>query len=496
MFKYFKRKLNLFLNSSKAYPTITIVAASLYALLYYYDKNYALINSKSQFAFLVSLYVILPLFFYYLLNFTLTKVPSIRNYRKFLLPIFNLSCFFIFIVVSVYGFHKLKLVLALILGVCLGVLFAKHIKKIVVIQLILVGLVLPKLIPDLYREIVYSKDWMTQPDAIETAVFKKRPNIYVIQPDGYANFSAFKDSIYNYDNSKFELFLKTKGFKAYNDYRSNYFSTLSSNSSMLSMKHHYYGDTTLDINPKHNRRNEIVESNPVLRTFKYNNYKTFLMLQAPYLLANRPTVDFDYCNFSLDEVSYISRGFSKQKELIEDTKSTIIENKSTSNFFFIESMLPSHISTYYKATSSVESERLEYLKQVELANEWLIELVNFITQEDPNGLIIIAADHGGYVGLNYTVESMTKTTDPLLINSMFSSILAIKWPNNKFPEFDSELKTSVNLFRILFSYLSKNETYLENLQEDRSYIIIKKGAPKGVYEYVDESGNAVFNALE
>ena len=219
------------------------------------------------------------------------------------------------------------------------------------------------------------------------------------------------------------------------------------------------------------------------------------MLQVPYLLSNRPNIDFDYCNFSLDEVSYISRGFSKQKVLIEDTKSAIIKNKSTTNFFFIESMLPSHISTQYKASSSAENERIEYLEQIKLSNAWLMELVDFITKEDPNGLIVIAADHGGFVGLNYTIESKTRVTNPLVINSMFSSILAIKWPNNMAPKFDTELKTSVNLFRILFSHLAEDESYLDNLQENKSYIIIRKGAPTGIYEYIDESGLAVFNKI-
>ncbi|EDP71776.1 hypothetical protein FBALC1_04792 [Flavobacteriales bacterium ALC-1] len=495
MLGYLKKKLRLFLNDGNVYPITTIVAASLYGLMYYYDKNYALINSKAQFVFLVSLYIILPILTYFILDFLLKHFYPKGSVRRFLLPLINMICFFAFIVVSIYGFQKLKLTLSLVLGVCLGVFLAKHIKKVVILQFILACLVLPKLVPNIYKEIVYSKKWMEQPDAIETVVFKKYPNVYVIQPDGYTSFSTFKDSIYNYDNSKFELFLKTEGFKTYDNYRSNYTSTLSSNSSMFSMKHHYYGNRTLGLNPRHNRRNEIVESNPVLRTFKHNNYKTFLMLQVPYLLSNRPAIDFDYCNFSLDEVSYISRGFSKQKELIEDTKLAIIENKASSNFFFIESMLPSHISTVYKASSSAKNERMKYLERIRLANLWLRELVSFITKEDPNGLIVIAADHGGYVGLNYTIESKTKVSNPLLKNSMFSSILAIKWPNNEEPKFDSELKTSVNLFRVLFSHLGEDESYLQNLQEDKSYIVIRKGAPTGVYEYINESGLAVFNNI-
>jgi hypothetical protein len=399
-------------------------------------------------------------------------------------------------VISTYGFQKVKMLFALCLGIGLGILLIKHIKKIVVLQILLWCLVLPMLIPDIYREVVYSKKWMEQPDDIETSVFKKQPNIYVIQPDGYANFSSFKNSLYNYDNTEFKGFLETKGFKTYDNFRSNYFSTLSSNSSMFSMKHHYYGNTTLGISTSHNARNAIVENNPVLRTLKYNGYKTFLMLQVPYLLANRPTIDFDYCNMSLDELSYLSKGFGKHKNLLKDTKAAIKANKSSRNFFFIESMLPSHIVTFYDPSSSAEKEREKYLDRIELANQELREFILFIEEEDPNGIIIIAADHGGYVGLNASSESQVKVDDPLIINSMFASALAIKWPNSEFPKFDNQLNTSVNLFRVLFSFLSNNKSYLDNLQDDKSYIIIRDGAPTGVYEYINEEGETVFKKIE
>lgn len=489
MFNVLIKKFLNFLADGKAHPLITILAASTYALLYYYDKNYALINSKSQFAFLVSLYIILPLIAFYSVDFLFKQHTKLKIWSVYLLPIFNACCFFLSIVISLYGFDALKLVIALILGIVVGYILKDHLKKVIVVQCILMLLVLPKLVPDLYREITYSKQWMEQLDAIESAEFKMRPNIYVIQPDGYTSFSTFKDAIHNYDNSEFQAFLTTKGFKTYDDYRSNYSSTLTSNSSMFAMKHHYYGNTTLGINPRHNKRNEIVESNPVLRTLKHNNYKTFLMLQVPYLLSNRPSVDFDYCNISLDEISYITRGFSGETSLMEDTKTAIKQNKNTSNFFFIESMLPSHIVTNYNSSSSEKNERKLYLERIEEANVWLKEMVSFITKEDPNGLIVIAADHGGYVGFNYSLESEVKTENPLLVNSIFSSILAVKWPNDISPKFDSELKSSVNLFRVIFSYLSENEKYLQNLQKDKSYIVIRKGAPTDVYEYLDEEGN-------
>ena len=56
----------------------------------------------------------------------------------------------------------------------------------------------------------------------------------------------------------------------------------------------------------------------------------------------------------------------------------------------------------------------------------------------------------------------------------------------------TELKTNVNLFRILIAYLSGNETLLKHKEPDKSYIVIKEGAPFGVYEYIDDDYKNTF----
>ncbi|WP_400077622.1 sulfatase-like hydrolase/transferase [Winogradskyella sp. R77965] len=383
------------------------------------------------------------------------------------------------------------MLIALVLGIIIGSILVNHVKKVIIVQLILICMVLPKLVPDLYREVMYSKDWMKQPDAIETTVFKKRPNVYVIQPDGYVNFSELTNKLYNFNNEIFENFLRENGFVFYPEYRSNYSSTLSSNSSLFGMKHHYYGNKVLGINPSHNTRDEIVGDNPVLRIFKNNDYKTLLMLQTPYLLVNRPKIHFDYCNISLNEVSYIERGFYLEKDLSKDVKTAIRENKSTSNFFFIESMLPSHIVTHNGSGNTVEEEGKLYIERLQEANKWLTDLIDYISKEDRNGIILIVSDHGGYVGLSSMEQNQLKQTNRDIVYSMFSSALAIKWNSDK-PEFKNEIRSSVNLFRTVFAHLSEEQSYLNHLQEDKSYMIIRSGSPKGVYEYIDESGTTIF----
>ena len=83
-------------------------------------------------------------------------------------------------------------------------------------------------------------------------------------------------------------------------------------------------------------------------------------------------------------------------------------------------------------------------------------------------------------------------TDEDLINSIFTAQLSIHWPNNEIFTGDKYLKSSVNVFRVLISYLTEENKYLEHLQDNSSYIILKEDAPEGVYRYINDSGEVVF----
>jgi|TARA_Y100000385_G_scaffold75085_1_gene75885 hypothetical protein len=40
--------------------------------------------------------------------------------------------------------------------------------------------------------------------------------------------------------------------------------------------------------------------------------------------------------------------------------------------------------------------------------------------------------------------------------------------------------------------LSGNQKYLNSMEEDESYMIIKKGAPKGIYKYIGNQWKITF----
>ena len=488
-----RERFRVFIEGDKQYPVLIALASGLYPLLYYYNANFTLINSWSQFTFFVALFLIFPTVIFYLIYFLSRKIDILYKYKNHIFTVLNFSWFGFLLLLITKGVKLNFLVVVLVLALGFGVFFLKHLKKILLLQLFLAAFVSIQLVPDIYKNLTYSDAWRTQPDDIENVVFKKRPNIYVIQPDGYAGFSSLSTPPYNFDNIDFENFLENNKFKLYPEFRSNYFSTLTSNSSMFSMKHHYYNTSNKSSNEVLNSRDHIVGENPVLSILKNNDYKTFLLLHKSYLLVNRPKLAYDYCNIDYSELSFFARGFSIDKAIEKELSPLIKGNTTTNNFFFIEHISPGHISSLQSNSSGIELERELYLKKLKEANKWLKSTISSIEENDKNGIIIIVADHGGFVGLEYTMETETKQDNEDLINTVFTTAFAVKWPDGNAPIYDGNLKTNVNLFRILFTYLSDDTSYLINLQKDKSYLKIQNGAPFGVYETIDENGNIVFN---
>ncbi|WP_420574565.1 sulfatase-like hydrolase/transferase [Kordia sp.] len=486
-----------YINNQKQYPVIAAIAAGLYSLIYTYDSNFTLVNSVSQFFVIVGIYIVIPVIVFVVSKQIVDRISFLKKYQTYLIPMLNASFFAFFLAGRIYGFHQRKiLLLCIVVSVLIAMLLRKHYKKIIVLQYIVAIVAFVSLLPLLINFFTHSNQWMEQPDHISEVQFKTHPNIYVLQPDGYVNFSELGKGYYKHENSGFVRYLQEKNFKLYDDYRSNYASTILSNSSLFAMKHHY-------IKKDESRsgifgaRKIAAGENPIIPILKKNDYKTFLVLEYPYLLLNRPTILYDECNITDNEIPWLGMGaFKHQKELIKPLEETIQNNKATHNFYFVEKIAPSHIATQKRFSTGIDGERQIYLDKLEKANEWLVEIINMITENDPNSLIVITADHGGYVGMEYTKQIETKLTDRDLVYSAFSSALAIKWPNNTAPSYDKQLKTPVNLFRVLFTYLSEDETLLKHLEEDTSYSVVKKDAPTGIYKYIDKDGNVVFKKLE
>lgn len=420
------------------------------------------------------------------------KIPLLsRNYFS-LITGFNLLLFVLFISICLYAtIPYYFIILSIVIAILGGKFLNAQLFKMVVFQFLLAFVGLFYFIPRVHQQLTYSEDWKKQPDDIEAVRFTKSPNIYYIQTDGYVNFSEIGKGFYNYNNDSIKNYLETKGFQIQYDIRSNYTATLESNMAIFALKHHYY-NYGYNFSEMTNARETIVSDNAVLRILKNNGYKTHFLAEWPYLISNLPKMGYDYCNFQYSGISLISEGFNDKKEIFSSLKEVFDSTATQPNFFFMEILDPGHVTSRKSESLGKEKEKTLYFEKLERCNDKLVSILDFITEKDPEALIVIMADHGGYVGYEYMLENRHKTSNRDMLYSAFSTQLAVKWPDGKTPEEATYFKTSVNMFRILFSYLSNNRDFLEHLQEDASYTIIEKGAPKGIYKVLDSNGTPVF----
>ena len=477
-----------FVNSDKQYPILAAIAAGLYPLVYYFAKHYNFVNSWHHFLYFTCVFIGLPVIVFFLLN-KATSITILKKWKANLLPALNVFTFLFLLQFCLYArFSKLYTLIIGLIALGFSWFLFKHFKKLIVMQFILAILGLVSLISTIRKQVNYSSAWLEQPDEIESVQFKKTPNVYYIQPDGYTNFSELKQGYYKIENSGFEDYLIKEKFKNYSDFRSNYEATLASNSSIFSMKHHYYSGHASG-HEVANARNIIISNNAVLNSFKNNNYKTHFLTEYPYLMVNKPKMGYDNCNFSYSEIPFIGNGLKTKKDIFPDFKMFLDDNKDDPKFFFIELFNPKHISSSIKDDNVIQRHREAYINDLKKANDDLERIINLINSKDDNALIIIMADHGGYLGMKYLQEGNEMSKDRDKLYSIFSSVLSIKWPNNEVPKYDEQLNSAVNLFRVIFSYLSEDTSYLKHLENDSSYGLIIKGAPKGVYEFIDDKGS-------
>jgi len=482
--------LSKFLAAPSKYPLVLAIATGLYPIFFYYTNNYSLINTSRHLSFFVGLFLGVPLLVFLAARLFFKSKFVILQYR--IPSFFNVLFFLIFIELCLYA--KIQWVFTLVILIVAFVVarfFSRYLGRIALFQLLLAVVALCFAVPVVYGQLNYSESWMEQPDDIEEVIFKKRPNIYFIQPDGYVNFSEINKGYYQFDNSEFATFLEDQNYSIYPEARSNYCTTLTSNSSIFTMKHHYYNNG-FNFKERMNAREVIISDNAVLRVLKNNDYKTHYLAEWAYLLINRPEMGYDACNFSYDEIPLLSKGFDEIREVAPSLSQFMDLDEEASKFFFIELFLPGHIATNAIESTGKEKEKEWWISNLNAANEKLKTLLSLIEAKDPEALVVIMSDHGGYVGLDYMQELRIKTQDRDKLYSGFSSILAVKWPNNEAPNFENKLKTGVNLFRILFAYLGEKKPYLEHLQDDGSYHLVDKNAPKGIYQYIDGDGKVVF----
>lgn len=478
------------IKSKLSYPLLVGLLAGLYPVLFYASNNYGLINSWGHFWFFVLGFLMLPmalavLGFY---GFSWQRIKVLQHYY---LPFLGMGLFLFFIKVTLLEAPHRKITLAIVVVSGLySYFFGQHHKKIMVIQFLMVLMGGVTFSAQVYHSLNISHQWKVPVDDITTLALKNRPNIYVLQPDGLVNFSELSRGYYQMNGENFRAALTAQGFVHYDDFRTNYASTLSSNSSLLMMKHHYYNNGK-SFSEAIDARESIMTNNQVLNVLDHNGYTSHFISEAPYLLANHPELGFDTANFSYEAIGYLSQGFNLRAEVNQELSALIDPNNKAPQFYFVQYFNPGHIHSEPASSLGALQEAELWYESMQRGQIKTNDLVETILARDPEALIMIIGDHGGFVGMNYTNEIYQKTQDRDLIYSIFSSQLSVRWPEQIKPDVAIPFTTSVNVFRLLFAHLGQAPQYAQNLAPDTSYVILKDDMHDGVYQYLNDQGLVV-----
>ena len=491
MINQIKKRLDTFINSENDTPYLAALISGLTPMLFYYANNYWAVNSWPHLLFFSVVFLGSSLLIYGSLYFGLKSNQNFHKYIPYVLLILLLCAAYVFLSHTYFGSPLRKIALGLGLFI-LAYLFRKNprdsYKKIIIFLIFFSSLSLFRVFIHIYEDIKPDY-WLHQKDDIMDVEFKSSPNIYLIQPDGYVSQSTLENPLYNFKSDLYD-WLKQNEFKIYDDFRSNYPTSLASNVSLFAMKHHQFANMLLPEIEMANARDIISASNPVASIFKNNNYTTYFIAQDEYFQQNRKQSAFNYFNIQPQDFPYYSKGDNEVRDVFADLKVAMKHQNENSKFFFIEKLLPHHVG-FPKIDDVVQKERELYNKKIVEVNNWLKTTINYISDKDKNSIIIVLADHGGWVGLKSFNDLFSNTT-PELVNSTFSNIAAIKWNGYLKRNYDKDLKTNVNLFRVLFSVLSDNPKFLDNLEDDSSYNLkLNTFGFKTVKKMIDGDGQIV-----
>jgi len=320
----------------------------------------------------------------------------------------------------------------------------------------------------------------------EEVKLSRTPNIYYICLESYHGFDTMK-TLYGFDNAAFQTFLSTHGFSVEPETFANYWHTMSSLHSTLRMGHHYAAGTFGNHDSLYARgfiSGSGTYYNPVLHILKKNGYVIVYLLPSDYYY--RPGAGL--VDISLLEESWpwaplkvsLPRFIGREPDtLVEDYEEKIITEvaawPSNRPAFFFMKLGAEHASHTYDYRTDRPAFVAQYVRAVKRANIQIEALCRQIMEKDPEGIIILAGDHGaqGYRAQKRGfLEVLQEDGIPAarLVRDLHEVLLAIRWGEGRETSGD-DLRTLANVMRSVFLRLGADSALRSTWAADDSYFV-------------------------
>ncbi len=304
----------------------------------------------------------------------------------------------------------------------------------------------------------------------------KLPNIYFMVLDGYANQSVLK-TYYQFDNSPFIDFLKSKGFYIADSSSSNYYNTYESLSSTLNMT--YLEKSMI---PDFNK----IRDNKVVDKLKAYGYKTYRLESGYAVTGNITNIDstisinvpneFERCILKyticrLDDIfGFIP--YARLKSQVEKLNDITTLANVSPKFVFIHIVAPhppfvfnkKGERTFTKKDNDNSWEPKEkYIDQLLYINEVTQDFIQKISVKDPTSIFILQSDHGPYI-------TSKKTDDIFKARSLILN--AIKCPDLSKQEGLYKKISSINTFRFIFkNYIDSSYHLIPDIHAGKEELV-------------------------
>lgn len=299
-------------------------------------------------------------------------------------------------------------------------------------------------------------------EAISNNNIKGIPSIYFLVYDGLTGPAVNK--YYGINNNNQFNFLKKNNFTLYNDILSFQKTSILSIAATLELS------KRSPIKRTSYQRKNLVGFNIVDEVYEYHQ-KRRLYSASPHFFKgqikkdNAEVVILGSKKFNgllngvlIGEFKFDIERFGKSKLTWGNIKEKYL-SQNFDGFQYMHYGLPGHSQNSGKC---LETEVSDYQERLESGNKRMKEDIELINKSNPNAIVIVAGDHGGYLSFD-CIGNRTKDykgSDLSLIADTYGTFLAIRWPDNNFKEYD-DIHTLQGVFVSILAYIMKDKNFLK-----------------------------------
>ena len=286
------------------------------------------------------------------------------------------------------------------------------------------------------------------------------PNVYFLIYDGLTGKEVMQHYGLNYELSYLEEF----GFKIYGDIISNHNTSIKSIASTLELSKRSPIKKASDQRKNmvgYNLVDKIFESLEKKRTYLASNH----FFKGQVYKDGSQVVSLGKENFNGLLSGVIIGEFKFDIEIKDQFSNLDYEGikhkllKENQGIIYVHNPYPGHSQNSGKCQKDDIS---LYQKSLNKTYPRMKEDIRLIQENDPNGIIVVAGDHGAFLsgdckGLKTT--NFNGATLPIFAET-HGTFLAIKWPNQDFKEY-TKITSLQSLFVSIFAYIAKDPDILK-----------------------------------